>query len=171
MNVHSDPGRRRCGRVLKVPGPPWVEAGTVGYVAARVPLLSTQVLADTAAEVVDSRTVTFLLELALKEKKEEERQKEEEDDKKVKVSLERARLMAGAGHEDEEEAASSHFLSRWSSAPASTRCAPWNVDNLLRAPVSGCSEVSLLPEEHTRFGFFRGSTSGLFPYSGLLASQ
>ena len=40
--------------------------------AARGPLLSTPLLADTAAEIVDARTVKFLLQAALKTKKEEE---------------------------------------------------------------------------------------------------
>ena len=30
----------------------------------------------------------------------------------------------------------------------------WGLDIILRAPVSGCSVVSLLPEEYTKIGFF-----------------
>ena len=45
---------------------PQVGAVTVGYVAAPVPFLSSPVLADTAAEAVDARTVKFLLSDALK---------------------------------------------------------------------------------------------------------
>ena len=51
-------------------------AVTVGYVAAPGPLLSTPLLADTAAETVDARTVKFLLQKTLARKKEEERRKE-----------------------------------------------------------------------------------------------
>ena len=45
---------------------------TVGYVAAWGPLLSSPLLADTATEAVDARTVKFLLQVALEKKKEDE---------------------------------------------------------------------------------------------------
>ena len=58
--------------VLKDPAPQG--AVTVGYVAAPGPLLCTPLLADTAADTVDARTVKYLLHAALKEKKEEEKE-------------------------------------------------------------------------------------------------
>ena len=42
--------------VLQDPGPPLVEAVTVGYVAAGVPLLGAPSLADSSAEVIDGST-------------------------------------------------------------------------------------------------------------------
>ena len=54
---------------------PHVGAVTVGHVAAPRPLLSTQLLADTAAETVDARTVKYLLQKTLAQKKEEERRR------------------------------------------------------------------------------------------------
>ena len=55
---------------MKDPRPPWVEAVTVGYVAAGVLLFSTPALADTAAEAVDSHSVKYPFKQALKEEKE-----------------------------------------------------------------------------------------------------
>ena len=60
---------------------PWRPEGaktvTVGYVAAPGPLLCTPMLADTAAEAVDARTVQYLLKAALVLKEKEERKEEE----------------------------------------------------------------------------------------------
>ena len=42
------------------PGPPWVEAAAVGYVAASVPLLGAPSLADSLAEVIEGSTLSFL---------------------------------------------------------------------------------------------------------------
>ena len=145
---------------LKDPGPPWVEAVTVSYVPAGVLLLSTPALADTAADIVDTRTVAFLLSLALKVKKEEERQKDEEEDKKVKESLERVRLILERCTMKKKKR--KKRLPRTSSRGVRAHTArPQNLDNIFRAPVFGCSEVSLLPEEYTRIGLFRCSTSGI----------
>ena len=55
-----------------------VGAVTVGYVAAPRPLLSTPLLADTAAEIVDARMAKFLLQAALKTKEEEEEERKQE---------------------------------------------------------------------------------------------
>ena len=55
-------------------------AVTVGYGSAPGPLLSTPLLADTAAEAVDARTVKFLLQKTLARKKEEEEEEEEEEE-------------------------------------------------------------------------------------------
>ena len=76
--------------VLKDPAPQG--AVTVGYVAAPGPLLSTPLLADTAAEAVDARTVKYLLHAALIEKKEEE--KEERRKAKEARRLEVTALLA-----------------------------------------------------------------------------
>ena len=76
--------------VLKDPAPQG--AVTVGYVAAPGPLLSTPLLADTAAEAVDARTVKYLLHAALNEKKEEE--KEERRKAKEARRLEVTALLA-----------------------------------------------------------------------------
>ena len=57
--------------VLQDPGPPWVEAVTVGYVAAGVPLLGAPSLADSSAEVIDGSTLSFLLQRALDVKRKE----------------------------------------------------------------------------------------------------
>ena len=54
------------------PGPPWVEAAAVGYVAAGVPLLGAASLADSSAEVIDGSTLSFLLQRALEVKRKEE---------------------------------------------------------------------------------------------------
>ena len=54
---------------------PQVGAVTVGYVAAPGPLLYTQLLADTAADTVDARTVKFLLQKTVARKEEEEERK------------------------------------------------------------------------------------------------
>ena len=54
------------------PGPPWVEAAAVGYVAASVPLLGAPSLADSSAEVTDGSTLSFFLERALEVKRKEE---------------------------------------------------------------------------------------------------
>ena len=54
------------------PGPPWVEAVAVGYVAASVPLLGAPSLADSSAEVADGSTLSFFLERALEVKRKEE---------------------------------------------------------------------------------------------------
>ena len=58
--------------VLQDPGPPLVEAVTVGYVAAGVPLLGAPSLADSSAEVIDGSTLSFLLQRALEVKRKEE---------------------------------------------------------------------------------------------------
>ena len=58
---------------------PQVRAATVGYVAAPVPFLSAPLLADTAAEAVDARTVHFLLTDAVKHLKEGRKMEEEEE--------------------------------------------------------------------------------------------
>ena len=60
--------------------------------AAPGPLLSTPLLADTAAEAVDARTVKYLLHAALNEKKEEE--KEERRKAKEARRLEVTALLA-----------------------------------------------------------------------------
>ena len=67
-------------------------AATVGYVAAPGPFLCTPLLADTAADTVDARTVKYLLHAALKEKKEEE--KEERRKAKEARRLEVTALLA-----------------------------------------------------------------------------
>ena len=94
----SSAGGRRG--VLKDPGPPWVEAVTVGYVAASLPLLST-------AEVFGTRAVNFLLKLALR--------------RGVCLSF----LPAGEEEEEEEEETSSIFLSSRQSAPGCVRQGYW----------------------------------------------
>ena len=76
--------------VLKDPAPQG--AVTVGYVAAPGSLLCTPLLADTAADTVDARTVKYLLHAALKEKKEEE--KEERRKAKEARRLEVTALLA-----------------------------------------------------------------------------
>ena len=58
--------------VLQDPRPPLVEAVTVGYVAAGVPLLGAPSLADSSAEVIDGSTLSFLLQRALEVKRKEE---------------------------------------------------------------------------------------------------
>ena len=55
-------------------------AVTVGYVAAPGPLLSTTLLADTAAETVDARTAKFLLQKTLARKKKEGEEEERRKD-------------------------------------------------------------------------------------------
>ena len=50
-----------------------VGAVTVGFVAAQGPLLSTPLLANSAGDTVDARTVKFLLKAVLQREKEEER--------------------------------------------------------------------------------------------------
>ena len=54
------------------PGPPWVEAAAVGYVAAGVPLLGAPSLADSSAEVIDGSTLSFLQHALDVKRKEEE---------------------------------------------------------------------------------------------------
>ena len=76
--------------VLKDPAPQG--AVTVGYVAAPEPLLCTPLLADTAADTVDARTVKYLLHAALQVKKEEE--KEERRKAKEARRLEVTALLA-----------------------------------------------------------------------------
>ena len=76
--------------VLKDPAPQG--AVTVSYVAALGPLLSTPLLADTAADTVDARTVKYLLHAALEEKKEKE--KEESRKPKEERRLEVTALLA-----------------------------------------------------------------------------
>ena len=73
-------------------------AVTVGYVAAPVPTLALSVLAGSAGEAVDDRSLRFLLGRSLAEKEEEE---EEEKRRKEKVefcqaSLARARELYGS---------------------------------------------------------------------------
>ena len=53
-------------------GLPLVEAVTVGYVAAGVPLLDAPSLAHSSAEVIDGSTLSFLLQRALEVKRKEE---------------------------------------------------------------------------------------------------
>ena len=60
-------GRRQGD--LKDPGPPWVEAVTVGYVAAEAPLPVVPTLRG--EDGVDGTTVSFLFSLALEMKKRE----------------------------------------------------------------------------------------------------
>ena len=87
-------GGERLG-VLKDPRPPWVEAFTVGYVAAGAPLPVVPTLRGD--DGVDGTTISFLLKVALQVKKKERRrrqkleEKEEEEEKKVKEKLERTR--------------------------------------------------------------------------------
>ena len=66
---------KRSG-VLKDPAPQG--AVTVSYVAAKGPLLCTPLLADTAAQTVDARTVKYLVHAALEEEEEERRKAKEE---------------------------------------------------------------------------------------------
>ena len=54
------------------PGPPWVEAVAIGYVAASVPLLGAPPLADSSAEAIDGSTLSFLLQHALEVKRKDE---------------------------------------------------------------------------------------------------
>ena len=64
---------RGCGRDVPLdPGPPWVQAAAVGYVAAGVPLLGAPSLADSSADVIDDSTLSFLLQRALQVKRKEE---------------------------------------------------------------------------------------------------
>ena len=63
---------------------PQGRAVTVGYVAAPLPSLSLPVLADRAAEVVDSSSLRFLTVAALRQRKEGERQKELEEREEAK---------------------------------------------------------------------------------------
>ena len=60
--------------VWKDPEPQLLDA-VLAYRAAGVPLLSAPMLADTAAEAVDARTVKFLFQAALKEEEEEEKER------------------------------------------------------------------------------------------------
>ena len=60
------------------------EAATVGYVAALVSSVSLPVLADRAAEVVDSSSLRYLTAAALRQREEEERQKRFEEREEAK---------------------------------------------------------------------------------------
>ena len=60
---------------------PQIRAATVGYVAAPVPLMSAPLLADTAAEAVDVKTVHFLLKDALEQLKERRNMEAEEEER------------------------------------------------------------------------------------------
>ena len=88
-------------------------AATVGYVAARPPLIwcGPKLLADSSAEAVDGRTLRYLLKENLARKKEEE---EEEEEERRRTQQETSQLqqrgpLAGAasssplGEEEEEE--------------------------------------------------------------------
>ena len=84
--------RRPAGTEASTPGvltEPEVQVGavTVGYVAAPGPLLSTPLLADTAAGTVDARTVKHLLHAALKKEEEEkEERKKAKEERRLKVT-------------------------------------------------------------------------------------
>ena len=85
--------------VLKDPAPQG--AVTVGYVAAPVPTLALSVLAGSAGEAVDDRSLRFLLGRSLAEKKEEEeKRRKAEFDRQVEevrqASLARARELYGS---------------------------------------------------------------------------
>ena len=80
-------------RLLDPPLPQ--EAATVGYVAALVPSLSLPVLADRAAEVVDSSSLRYLTAAAMRQREEEERQKRlEEREEAKKMADEMQSLLA-----------------------------------------------------------------------------
>ena len=70
----TPPPRARPG-VLKDPGPPWVEAVTVGYVAAGAPSLSVVLVSD---DRIDDATLQFLLHQSLLAHAEEEEKAREE---------------------------------------------------------------------------------------------
>ena len=105
--------RTRPG-VLKDPGPPWVEAVTVGYVAAGAPRLVVPTLH--ADDGVDGITVSFLLAWNLKSKEEEEKERRRKRKKAEHVaSMVRLsdRACAGEPLTADEHAA----LRRWMGLP------------------------------------------------------
>ena len=133
---------------LSDPGPPWVEAVTVGYVAAGVPFLGAPSLAAHSAEAIDGRTLRHLLKLNLKLKEEEEKREEELEQLNKRVGddlplapADRAAWKQwacrpsapGKEEEDEEEEKASVFL---------VLC------------------LGVLPEEYKKIGFLRETTSG-----------
>ena len=72
-------------------------AVTVGYVAAPVPTLALSVLAASAGEAVDDRSLRFLLGRSLAEKKEEEeKRRKEKVEEFCQASLARARELYGS---------------------------------------------------------------------------
>ena len=76
---NTPPAGSRPG-VLQDPGPPWVEAVTVGYVAAGAPSL---VVAPVAAhDELDTAFVQYLLQQSLLARAEEEEAREQEEDKR-----------------------------------------------------------------------------------------
>ena len=82
-------------------------AVTVGYVAVPGPLLSAPMLADTAADTVDARTVQFLLHATLLQKKEEaqeRRRKWEEEAREREFREVNSRVMRGEPLSDAEDA-------------------------------------------------------------------
>ena len=72
---NTPPPRTRAGVPLD-PRPSWVEAVTVGYVAAGVPLLGAPSLADSSAKAIDGSTLSFLLQHVLDVKRKEEEAEE-----------------------------------------------------------------------------------------------
>ena len=85
---HSTSGDA-AGSPCRIPGPPWVEAVTVGYVAAGAPSL---VVAPVAAhDELDTASVQYLLQQSLLARVEEEEEARElKEDKRQEV---------GGGHE------------------------------------------------------------------------
>ena len=74
--------------VLQDPGPPWVEAVTVGYVAAGAPSLVVSLLAE--HDNVDQATVQFLLQQSLlAHAEEEEKAREEAEVKELEKKVDR----------------------------------------------------------------------------------
>ena len=79
--------------VLQDPGPSWVEAVTVGYVAARPPSLTVVPVSD---DRIDDATLQFLLQQSLLARAEEEEQAREEAEVKEledDVALKEGRLL------------------------------------------------------------------------------
>ena len=72
--------------VLQDPGPPWVEAVTVGYVAAGAPSF---VVATVAAhDELDTASVQYLLQQSLLARVEEEEEaREQEEDKRQEEAV------------------------------------------------------------------------------------
>ena len=77
-----------CPQSLQDPGPPWVEAVTVGYVAAAPPSLVVSLVAE--HDNVDQATVQFLLQQSLlAHAEEEEKAREEAEVKELEKKVDR----------------------------------------------------------------------------------
>ena len=111
------------------PGPPWVEAAAVGYVAAGVPLLGAPSLAASSAEAIDGRTLSFLLQRALDDKRKEKKEAKlvaEVNELEEKLAVAEGKLLVELQREWEQATRISRQTCMGRALPCGAGRLPWS---------------------------------------------